>query len=141
MSKEKLIETAMKYRENAYAPYSNFKVGAAVEGVSGRIYGGCNIENSSYGMTICAERVAIVKAISEGEKEIKRLAVVTSSKELSLSCGACRQVLIEFGRNAEIFCCGVNGDCDTYTAEELIPHFDIGDIFRKNLEELKRSKS
>ncbi len=137
MSKEKLIETAVKYRETAYEPYSNFKVGAAVECGSGNVYGGCNIENSSYGLTICAERVAITKAISEGEREIKRLAVVTSDKNLSLPCGACRQVLIEFGKSAEVFCCGVNGDYNMYMAEELIPHFDKGDVFRKNLEDLK----
>lgn len=135
---DKLIDTAIDYREKAYAPYSNFKVGAAVEGSSGKIYGGCNVENTSYGVTICAERVAISKAISEGETEIKRMAVVTSSKDISLPCGACRQVLIEFGKKAQILCCDMNGVSEKYTAEELIPHFDKRGIFKKNLAELRK---
>lgn len=138
MSEDKLIETAVKYREKAYAPYSNFKVGAAVECASGNIYGGCNVENTSYGVTICAERVAVVKAISEGEREIKRMAIVTSNTGVSLPCGACRQVIIEFGKNAEILCCDVNSVCERYMAEELIPHYDKQGIFKKNLNELKK---
>ena len=140
MSKTKLIETAKKYRAMAYAPYSNFKVGAAVEGATGKIYGGCNVENSSYGLTICAERVAIAKAVSEGEKEIKRIAVVTSSKETSVSCGACRQVIFEFGKDIEVYCCGVEGECDEYNIRELLPAYDNDEVFRKKLQELRTKK-
>lgn len=138
MSDDKLIKAAREYREKAYAPYSNFKVGAAVETGSGKIYGGCNVENTSYGMTICAERVAIAKAVSEGERVIKRMAVVTSSKDVSLPCGACRQVLIEFGKDAEVVCSDVDGRCERYKADELLPHFDKRGIFKKNLSELKK---
>ncbi|MFH1416547.1 MAG: cytidine deaminase [Elusimicrobiota bacterium] len=138
MSKEELIKKAVEYREKAYAPYSKFKVGAAVEGESGRIYGGCNVENSSYGMTICAERAAIVKAVSEGETKIVRMAVVTVDKDVSLPCGACRQVLLEFGREAEVYCCDTEGNCKEYSARDLIPHFDNSNVFRKNLDELRR---
>src|SRR3989339_2003062 len=116
MAKDKLVEAAIKYRENAYAPYSNFLVGAAVQGDSGKIYGGCNVENASYGMTICAERVAITKAVSEGETGIKKIAIVTSSDEVSFPCGACRQVLAEFAKNAEVLCCGTKGKCNKYTS-------------------------
>jgi cytidine deaminase len=137
MAQDKLIKTAVEYIERAYAPYSGFKVGAAVEGGSGKIYGGCNVENASYGLTICAERTAVTKAVSEGETSIKRVAVATSKKELSFPCGACRQVIIEFGENAEIICCDPEGNCDTYSARELLPYFDQGGTFRANLEELK----
>ncbi|MBN2408017.1 MAG: cytidine deaminase [Elusimicrobia bacterium] len=137
---DKLIKTAIEYREKAYAPYSSFKVGAAVECESGNIYGGCNIENSSYGVTICAERVAITKAVSEGERVIKRLAVVTADKDVSVPCGACRQFLIEFARDAQILCCDTGGSCDMYRAEDLIPHFDKRNVFRKNLNELRKRK-
>lgn len=80
----------------AYAPFSRYQVGAALLGQSGRIYTGCNVENSSYGLTICAERTAVVKGISEGEKSFRSLAVVCSGKELAFPCGACLQVLNEF---------------------------------------------
>ncbi len=138
MAIDKLVKAAIEAREKAYCPYSKFKVGAAVECSSGKIYGGCNVENSSYGMTICAERVAITKAVSEGEKEIKRLAVATNDKNISFPCGACRQVLLEFGKDAEVYCCGVDGDYNKYTVQDLIPNFDVGDSFRDNLEELRK---
>lgn len=137
MAYEELIKKAIETRENSYSPYSNFKVGAAVECESGKIYGGTNIENSSYGLTICAERVAITKAVSEGERKIVRIAVVTSSKELSFSCGACRQVLYEFGRDAEFLCCDPEGNYDLYSASELLPNYDIGGAFTQNLDKLK----
>lgn len=97
MNYEELIKVAMEYRERAYIPYSNFKVGAAVLFDSGKIYGGCNIENASFGATNCAERTAIFKGISEGEKEIKAVAVVGDLNAYTYPCGICRQVIAEFG--------------------------------------------
>jgi len=88
-----LIRAAIKAREGAYCPYSNYRVGASVLGASGRIYTGCNVENSSYGLTVCAERVAILKAVSEGERELKAVCVAAKSAR---PCGACRQVMAEF---------------------------------------------
>lgn len=97
MDYKELIKIALEYRERAYIPYSNFKVGAAVLFDSGNIYGGCNIENASFGATNCAERTAIFKGISEGEKEIKAVAVVGDLNTYTYPCGICRQVIAEFG--------------------------------------------
>ena len=97
MDFKELIKIALEYRERAYVPYSNFKVGAAVLFDSGNIYGGCNIENASFGATNCAERTAIFKGISEGEKEIKAIAVVGDLSTYTYPCGICRQVVAEFG--------------------------------------------
>ncbi|WML34848.1 cytidine deaminase [Clostridium sp. OS1-26] len=97
MDYKELIKIALEYREKAYIPYSNFKVGAAVLFDSGNIYGGCNIENASFGATNCAERTAIFKGISEGEKEIKAVAVVGDLNTYTYPCGICRQVIAEFG--------------------------------------------
>lgn len=97
MEYKKLIKIALEYRERAYCPYSNFKVGAAVIFQSEKIYGGCNIENVSYGATNCAERTAIFKGISEGEKEIKAIAIIGSLDSYTYPCGICRQVIAEFG--------------------------------------------
>lgn len=97
MNYKELIKTALEYRERAYIPYSNFKVGAAVLFDSGKVYGGCNIENASFGATNCAERTAIFKGISEGEKEIKAVAVVGDLNSYTYPCGICRQVIAEFG--------------------------------------------
>lgn len=91
-----LINYALKAKEYAYAPYSNFKVGAALLCKNGRVYTGCNIENSSYGASNCAERTAIFKAVSEGEREFEKIAVVSSSEGFTFPCGICRQVLSEF---------------------------------------------
>lgn len=96
MTNEQLIKQAKTAMENAYVPYSNFKVGAALLTESGKVFTGCNIENASYGATICAERTAIAKAVSEGEKNFVKLAVVSSSKDLTYPCGICRQVIAEF---------------------------------------------
>jgi len=92
-----LMKIALEYREKAYVPYSKFKVGAAVLFESGEIYGGCNIENASFGATNCAERTAIFKGVSEGETKIKAIAEVGSLEEVTYPCGICRQVLCEFG--------------------------------------------
>ncbi len=120
MTEEKLMEVARKYRENAYAPYSKFKVGAAVLAGSGRVYGGCNIENSSYPLGNCAERTAIFKAVSEGENELEALAVVADTDGPCAPCGACRQVIAEFGI-PRIIMGNMKGEVRIATLEELLP--------------------
>jgi cytidine deaminase len=97
MDYKKLIQVALDYRNRAYSPYSDFKVGAAVLFESGKVYGGCNVENASFGATNCAERTGIFKGISEGENKIKAVAVVGSLMEYTFPCGICRQVISEFG--------------------------------------------
>lgn len=97
MDDKHLIEMARKAKENAYSPYSKFKVGAALLTKNGKVYTGCNIENSSFGLSICAERVAIFKAISEGEKDFEKIVIVADTDESIRPCGACRQVMSEFG--------------------------------------------
>ncbi len=99
---ESLISAAKQARENAHAPYSNFRVGAALRATSGRIFGGCNVENATYGLTVCAERVAIFKAISEGERGFDAISVVTDTDTLTPPCGACRQLIWEFCGNVPV---------------------------------------
>lgn len=119
---EELAEIAKKASKNAYVPYSNFKVGSSVLAGSGKIYYGCNIENASYGATICAERVAIQKAVSEGEKEIKVIAVYTSDKK-TYPCGICRQVMREFTKNKELVILIVSDDGITeHKIDDLLPY-------------------
>jgi cytidine deaminase len=105
-----LMRIALEYRERAYVPYSKFKVGAAVLFESGKIYGGCNIENASFGATNCAERTAIFKGISEGETKIKAIAEVGSFEEITYPCGICRQVLCEFGDGDMVVILGKSED-------------------------------
>jgi cytidine deaminase len=102
MTKNHLIEKAKEASKKAYAPYSNYKVGAALLTKSGKVYTGCNIENSSYGLTNCAERTAVFKAVSEGEMEFEEMAIYADSPNLPTPCGACRQVLSEFGSKLKI---------------------------------------
>jgi cytidine deaminase len=124
-----LIEAATQARERAFAPYSNFRVGAALETSDGRIVGGCNVENASYGLTLCAERVALVKAISEGITAFKRVAVVTDVDDLTPPCGACRQLLWEFAPEAEVILANLRGKTAVYRVAELLPHgFDAGNL-------------
>lgn len=120
MTDNELIEIARQYRENAYTPYSHFKVGAAVLTASGKVYGGCNIENSSYGLTNCAERTAIFKAVSEGEREFAALAVIADTDGPCSPCGACRQVIADF-RIPRIIMANLKGDVKTMTIGELLP--------------------
>lgn len=96
ISSQELVSMAAKARENAYAPYSGFAVGAALQGCSGRVYYGCNVENSAYSPSICAERVAIGSAIAAGERNFAALAVIGNEREYCYPCGVCRQVLAEF---------------------------------------------
>ena len=116
--KDLLMKEALAAQEKAYSPYSKFKVGAALLTKDGKIFTGCNIENVSYGMTICAERVAIFKAISEGHTDFEAIAISTSSGEAVYPCGACRQVLAEFNPKIEIF---VNHDEKSYHLFDLLP--------------------
>ena len=121
MTDEKLIEVAKKYRENAYVPYSKFKVGAAVLTGGGKIFGGCNIENASYPVTNCAERTAIFKAVSEGEKNFSAIAVIADTEKPCSPCGACRQVMAEF-KIPKIIMANLKGDVKIVTLEEILPY-------------------
>ena len=114
-----LLEAALAARERAHAPYSRFPVGAAVQGASGRIYSGCNVENASSGLTVCAERVAVWKAVSEEEREIVALAVVTESG--AMPCGACRQVLSEFAQDLPILVADTAGQARFTSLGALYP--------------------
>lgn len=123
MEKEQLIEAAWKARENSYSPYSRFKVGAAVLGIDGKVYTGCNIENASYGMTVCAERTAIFKMVSEGCKKFTALAVVGGLDEDGAPCLACRQVMTEFcqGWEVPVYVSGPSHTVWTHTMREICP--------------------
>ncbi len=114
-----LVALAREARDKAYAPYSGFAVGAALQARSGRIYSGCNVENASYSLTICAERVAIFKAVCAGEREFEALAVVTQT--LAAPCGACRQVLAEFGLDTQVIIADLENAREVYTVGGLLP--------------------
>jgi cytidine deaminase len=116
-----LIAAALRAREHAHAPFSKFRVGAAVEDQSGSVHTGCNIENATYGLTLCAERVAIFKAISEGARGFTRVAVVADTEELTPPCGACRQILWEFGGDVEIVLANLRGKTETLRLGTLFP--------------------
>ena len=118
---ENLIAAARQARENAHAPYSNFRVGAALRATSGRVYTGCNVENATYGLTVCAERVAIFKAISEGERGFDAIAVVTHTDELTPPCGACRQIIWEFCGDVEIILANLKGKVEVHRTSGLLP--------------------
>jgi cytidine deaminase len=120
-SKEELIDAARAVRENSYAPFSEFRVGAAIEMEDGSIVAGCNVESASYGLTVCAERVAIWKAISEGKHQIKHIAVVADTDELTPPCGVCRQIIWEFGGNVPVTLANLNGKRETVEMKELLP--------------------
>jgi len=118
---DKLVSAALLAKARALAPYSNFYVGAAIETAAGKIYSGCNIESSSYGLTCCAERVAIFKALSEGERNFTRLAVAAETEEFCTPCGACRQVLWDYGKHLEIICINKHGAVHTIALKNLLP--------------------
>jgi cytidine deaminase len=127
-----LISAASRARENAHAPYSQFRVGAALRANSGRIFTGCNIENSSFGLTVCAERVAVFKALSEGERRFDAIAVVTDTERLTPPCGACRQILWEFCRDAEVVLANLSGQITMRRVPDLLPDaFDASFIGKK----------
>jgi cytidine deaminase len=116
-----LIAAALAVRANAFAPYSKFQVGAAVEDDAGRIHTGCNVENATYGLTVCAERIAIFKAISEGVRKFRRVAVAADTAILTPPCGACRQILWEFCGDVPITLVNLQGKTETYQLKDLFP--------------------
>jgi cytidine deaminase len=116
-----LVEAALAARAHAVAPFSKFQVGAAVEDADGRIHTGCNVENATYGLTVCAERVAIFKALSEGVRQFRRVAVAADTDLLTPPCGACRQILWEFCGDVEIVLANPRGKVETYRLKELFP--------------------
>ena len=116
-----LIAVASKAREHAHAPYSHFRVGVALRANSGRIFTGCNIENSTFGLTLCAERVAVFKALSEGERGFNAVAVVADTERLTPPCGACRQILWEFCRDAEVILSNLGGRMTVRRMSDLFP--------------------
>lgn len=119
---EKLMSLAEKAKENSYSPYSKFRVGAALITNDGKIYTGCNIENSSYGGTICAERTALLKAVSEGEKTFKKLAVASDLEDYTFPCGICLQVISEFMPDGEIILKNKTSGLKIFKLSELLPH-------------------
>ncbi|HEX8399505.1 MAG TPA: cytidine deaminase [Pyrinomonadaceae bacterium] len=135
--RKELVEAASAVRENSYAPYSKFRVGAAVEAKDGKIYSGCNIESASYGLTVCGERVAIWKAVSEGEHEFKQIAVVVDTEELTPPCGVCRQILWEFCGNVPVTLANLSGKSETVMMEDLLPRA----FGRRFLEQNKNAKT
>jgi cytidine deaminase len=125
-----LTAAAWKARENARPEYSGFAVGAAIEDSDGRIFGGCNVESSSYGLTMCAERVALFSAIAAGSRSFRRIAVVTEAAKLTAPCGACRQVLWDFCRDIEVILENRRGDRATHRLKDLLPDAFDSDSLR-----------
>lgn len=127
---DKLLERAKEARELARAKYSNFKVGTAIS-AGGKVYTGSNIESSSYSLTICAERVALVKALSEGEHKIDRIAVIADTEQAVSPCGACRQLLNDYAPEAEIILANLKGDVKTMKVKDMLPFaFTDKDLIR-----------
>jgi cytidine deaminase len=120
-SNEQLIEAAMAARLKSVAPFSNFKVGAALQTKAGKVFTGCNIESASYGLTVCAERVAIWKALSEGERDFTDLVVVADTETLTPPCGTCRQIIWEFAKHASIVLANLRGQREEVHILDLLP--------------------
>ena len=116
-----LVEAALAARRHAHAPFSHFPVGAALEDAEGRIFTGCNVENATYGLTLCAERVAVFKAISEGARRFRRVAVAADTANLTPPCGACRQILWEFCGDVELILANLQGRTETLRLADLFP--------------------
>jgi cytidine deaminase len=126
---QKLIDLATQAAEKAWCPYSQFRVGAAVETADGSVFAGCNVENASSGLTICAERNAVCHAVAAGHKKIRRVVVFTPTQTPTPPCGACRQVLSEFSADAEVLCVCLGPDSISTTLAELLPlRFGPGDL-------------
>ena len=121
MTDRELVALAKEAMQNAYVPYSHFKVGAALLAKDGTVFKGCNIENASYGATNCAERTAIFKAVSEGYREFEKIAVVASSGDYASPCGICRQVLFEFLPDGKVILDSEEKGMVTYSVRELLP--------------------
>ena len=126
MTKQELCAAAMAMCDRAYCPYSHFPVGAALECADGTVFTGCNVENAAYSPGVCAERTAVVKAVSEGHRDFVRLAVAGRGEDFCVPCGVCRQVLLEFAPHLEIICLNAAGDAVTYTLDQLLPHGFFG---------------
>jgi len=122
LSDEKLLEIAKNATRNSYAPYSNIHVGAAIVTEDGKIFTGTNIENSSYGLSICAERVAVFNAVSNGYRKFKKITIITSEGKGIMPCGACRQVLAEFSENMEVITLDKEGNVIRFKLNDLLPH-------------------
>ena len=122
MTDKDLVELAFTMLDKAYMPYSHFPVGAALEGADGSVHTGCNVENAAYGSCICAERTALVKAVSEGCRTFKRIAVVGNSADYCWPCGSCRQMLYEFAPDLEFLVANRDHDFVKYTLRQLLPH-------------------
>ncbi|MBM3736096.1 MAG: cytidine deaminase [Acidobacteria bacterium] len=121
-----LVRAAIEARRQAVAPFSKFLVGAALESRDGRVFTGCNIENASYGLTVCAERVAVFKALSEGARAFSRIVVCADTQHLTPPCGACRQILWEFCPEAEVILVNLDGASETLAIRDLLPRaFDV----------------
>ena len=122
MTDIELLETARKAAENSYSPYSHFPVGAALECADGTVFTGCNVENAAYGDTICAERTAVVKAVSEGYTKFRRIAIWGEGQGYCMPCGSCRQVLAEFSPEMEVLCAKAGGSYVSYPLTRLMPY-------------------
>jgi len=120
-SLQELIEIAKQARLHSIAPFSDFLVGAAVRTAAGKVYTGCNVESASYGLTVCGERVAIWKALSEGERDFTELAIVADTESLTPPCGTCRQIIWEFAKNAKLVLANLHGDTQQCSIKELLP--------------------
>ncbi len=135
---QELVKIAQAVKQRAHAPYSKFPVGAALLASNRRIYTGCNIEISSYGLTICAERTAIFKAISEGERNFKAIAVITNDPKITPPCGACRQVLWDLAGNIDIIMANNKGKSKVVKLKELIPYAFDSKNLQRTLKKQKR---
>jgi cytidine deaminase len=122
MDYDELVKAALEARKNAFAPYSNYQVGAALLTIDGKVYTGCNVENATYGLTVCAERVALWKAISEGARKFRAIAVASAGPQPASPCGACRQLLWEFGGDIDVVLASTDGHRESYRLAELFPH-------------------
>lgn len=126
-----LIAAAVEARARAFAPYSHFPVGAAIQADDGTIVAGCNVESASFGLTVCAERIALFRGLYDGYRCFKRIAVLTDTPAPTPPCGACRQLLWEFAPDAEVILANLSGTVIRYTVRELIPHaFDARQLGR-----------
>ena len=122
MNDRELLNLAKQASANAYVPYSKFAVGAAIECDDGTVYTGCNVENAALGSTICAERTAVVKAVSEGRRQFRRIAIYAEGTDYCMPCGACRQFLAEFSPEMEVLCAKAGDRYVSYKLSELLPH-------------------